>query len=197
MAKGPIITPQVEALIASIYEEHPKWKAPKVRYEAMWVLHRNDASLPKDWPSLSIVQKVLAKVRKEAGKTDPKDAPWSFGSLIEYPISPEALTEVVKIYEDMGPWMPFAGQDSIPFTIREALWVARLYKIIDDPDLFVDWAYQYAAEERYSEITERPLNTFELDDCLLNMPQKMVKGSHSSRKLARYYLYGESSNTDE
>jgi len=197
MAKGPIITPQVEALIASIYEEHPKWKAPKVRYEAISVLHRNDRSLPEDWPSLSIVQKVLAKVRKEAGKTNPKDAPWSLGSLIEYPIPPEALPAVTKIYKELDPWSPFMETNYGSLTVREALWVARLYKIIDDPDLFLDWAYQYAVEERYSEIMGKPLNTFELDDFLLNVPQEMVKGSHSSRKLARYYFYSESSNTDK
>jgi len=197
MAKGPLVTPKVEALIASIYEKNPKWKAPRVRYEVISILHKHDPSLPKDWPSLSMVQKVLAKVRKEVGKTNPKDARWSLGSLIEYPIPPEALPAVTKVYEELDPWSAFVDTAYGSFTVREALWVARLYKIIDEPDLVLDWAYQYAVEERYSEIMGKPLNTFDLDDFLLNVPQEMVKGSRSSRVPAIYYFYRESSNTDE
>lgn len=97
------MTPHIEALIASIYEKHPKWKAPAVRYEAISVLRKKDRTLPKDWPSLSTVQKILAKVRREAGKADPEDRPWSLGSLLEYPIPPEALPAVIKVYEGLDP----------------------------------------------------------------------------------------------
>ena len=51
MAKGPPITDGVEALIASIHQKHPKWKAPMVRNEVDHILHKNNPKLRAGWPS--------------------------------------------------------------------------------------------------------------------------------------------------
>ena len=117
MAKGPIVTAEVEALIASVYQNHPKWKAPEVRNEVGFILRKNKPDLPSNWPSLSTVQKVLAIVRKKMKETpvDPLDKPWSTASMAEYPIPAEALPFVLRL------WVWTAENLNAKFTIRQAL----------------------------------------------------------------------------
>ena len=123
MAKGPIVTPRVEALIASVYQKHPKWKAPMVRNEVEGILHKRNPHLPIGWPSLSTVQKILATIRKSMREMplDPRDKPWSTTSMADYPISPEALPLILHL------WVWTRENLDIEFTIREAQWAARLY----------------------------------------------------------------------
>lgn len=134
MPKGPIVTPAVEALIASVYQKHPKWKAPRVRNEVESILRKDNRNSPKGWPSLSTVQKTLATIRKNLANPSPEDEPWSISTLNDYPIPPEALPKVLEEYRlhqvaknekpeldealSRGAWKVF--------TIRQAKWVARL-----------------------------------------------------------------------
>ena len=186
MAKGPIITPEVENLIVFIHEKHRRWTANMVCNEARSTLRKKNPRLPKDWPSLSTVQKILARVRKEVGRVDPKDGVWSLGSLLEYPMSPEALPAVMEAYSDLDIWSSADWPNPGYLTVREALWLARLYKLIEDPGLLLEWAYQYAMAERYSEITGRALNTTPLDYLFVTAPQG-ARGSRDSRELAQWY----------
>lgn len=148
MAKGPLITAQVEALIASVYEQHPKWKAPMVRNEVEFILRKKNRNSPKGWPSLSIVQKTLATVRRNLANPSPEDEPWSLSTLKDYPIPPEALPKVLEDYKqhklldekDNGTFeipeevqRKFASRrlnpEKLPktnFSVRDAKWVAQL-----------------------------------------------------------------------
>jgi len=129
MARGRIITPEVEALIRRVHLNNPKMKANEVRnlvkselrtkenYSALW-------PIPKEWPSLSKVQKVLAKVireEKELSEEEKKqEEPWDMSTLGEYPIPPEAVPLVLDV----------SMQLQQPLTIREAKWIGRLYRLI-------------------------------------------------------------------
>jgi len=123
MPKGPIVTHEIQAFIASIYGKHPKWKAKEVCNEVRSLLRKNNPKLPSEWPSLSTVQKVLATVRKNMKEMplDPRDKPWSTPSMVKYPIPPEALPAVLIV------WFWVRENLDIDLTIREAQWVARLY----------------------------------------------------------------------
>jgi hypothetical protein len=155
MAKGPLVTDAVEVLIAAVYQKHPKWKAPVVRNEVDFHLHKDNPKLPPGWPSLSTVQKVLAKVRKPRSP-DPQEKPWSIATLGDYPIPPEALPKVLELWKytlELPPLSPevvstlqrltkpIIEEHHLPetlleeisekaerreLTIREAKWAARL-----------------------------------------------------------------------
>lgn len=126
MAKGPIVTEAVEALIAQVYQGHPKWKALEIQHEASYLLHAENPGLPSRWPGLSCVQKVLAIVRKkEKEPPNPQEKPWSMATLDEYPISPEAIPEVLRIWT-------LRMESGISFTIREAKWAARFSAFVLD-----------------------------------------------------------------
>lgn len=158
MAKGQVVGPEVENLIASVYRQHHgKWKAPKVRDEVEGLLldkavKEGKSKPPEGFPSLSKVQKFLAILRRP-GTTE--DEPWSISTLNdEHPIPPEALPVVLDV--------SMSSQQTL--TIREAKWIGRLYNLLSTiisqqkiDKVSVEWikgiATFYATSERISEIT--------------------------------------------
>jgi len=154
MAKGPIVTDAVQAIIASVYQKHPKWKASMVRNEVSDILRKDNPKLPSGWPSLSIVQKVLAPVRKKMKErpVDPQDKPWSMATLDQYPISHEALPAVIEAWKHRA----------YTLTIREAKWVAR-FSAIPEKDLWWE-AIQYAGMEYvYEQLIGQPFDSSKFD----------------------------------
>ena len=132
MPKGPKVTDAIEALIAQIHQKHRKWKAVEVQREVSSILRKKNRQLPKGFPSLSAVQKVLAKIRKKNTlPPDPKDKPFSLGALVEHHIPPEALPMVLRV------WASCNGEKdgftwSSGFSIRDALWVSRFSHLYDE-----------------------------------------------------------------
>lgn len=168
MAKGPLITDKVEALIGRICREHPKWKAAMVRNEVSHILRKENSKLPPSWPSLSTVQKVLALIRKNASKLpeDPQDRPWSMATLDRPdipPIPPEALPAVLNVWKlriDSEEW-------NFSFSIREAKWAARLSTLITDTEKLSTKASQYARTEILYQLIGRSFDSSGLDSLLM------------------------------
>ena len=169
MAKGPIVTTEVEFIIASVYQKHPKWKATEVRNEVSHILQKSNPKLPSDWPGLSTVQKVLAIVRKP--QIDPQNKPWSMGTLNEYPIPPDAIPSVLKVWKHWDDMVREVGLDKLAFdptlTIRGAKWAGRLAHVIDDIGVLAVWALQYASVEQMLQYLGKPFDSHVLDDELM------------------------------
>lgn len=127
MPQGQAIGSKVENLIGSVYEEHPKWKAPRVRNEVAGILFDEaieEGKKPlKDFPSLSVVQKVLGKVRKNLANPRTVDKPWSMSDGIAegVEISSETLPYVLTA------WIFMKQAWNQNLTIREVRWLNRLY----------------------------------------------------------------------
>ncbi len=148
MAKGRIITSAVEQFIIKVYLRRPTWRAREIREEVNARLRENDPSITPEWPSLSAVQKVLARIHKKEKELpqDPEDRPWSVSDLTQYPIPPETLPTVLRAWADALHW-------SAPLTIREVRWAARLYYItkessVFDVGLLATMARKYAFAEK-------------------------------------------------
>lgn len=176
MAKGPLVTDEIKALIASVYQKHPKWKAPVVRNEVSYILREKNPKLPPGWPSLSTVQKVLAIVREP--HLDLLDKPWSLATMDNpdnYPISPEALPAVLEVWKSrLEEWKSRTGQwesrieQEVSFTIREAKWVARLSALFkDDLQRLSKLASQYARLELIYQLINRPFDSTMADKLLI------------------------------
>jgi hypothetical protein len=116
MARGPIITEEVEEFIKQFKKRHETWKAWQIQKRVSQLLHKDNPSLPEGWPGLNAVQKVLA----EMPDIDPQDETWSVASLERYPIDPETFPRVFALllyrFDEYG--------DEL--TIREAKWASRL-----------------------------------------------------------------------
>ena len=134
MAKGAYLTPRIKNLIAKIYLEHRDYRPTKAREELLKKM--KDQGLHEifgtDFPSVSSVSKQLKEYRDRDEERLPVskelDKPWTFSSLAKYPIAPEAIPLIVSIYEKC--LMEDASGDWL-FSIREALWIGRLHKIIE------------------------------------------------------------------
>lgn len=168
MAKGPLVTEQIEVLIASVYRKHPKRKAPAVRNEVDYFLRQDNPKLPAGYPSLSTVQKVLALVRRKAKELpdNPQERPWSTASLDNkdnYYTPPEALPVVLKVWKSLI-------EKNISLTIREAKWVSRLSWVITDMGQLTETARRYALMEFLYDSINRPFNSRGLDKSLMGIP---------------------------
>ena len=165
MAKGPIITPEVEVLIATVYQKHPKWKAKEVCNWVRGDLKKKDPNLRDDWPSLSTVQKVLATYRKNKSKfpEDPLERPWSMATLDDYPIPPEAILSVLEVWK-------FRIEKGDILTIREAKWVARLSGVLKTIEDISYEAFEYARFELMFQLLNRPFDSTYLDRELMGLP---------------------------
>ena len=164
MGKGPLITAGVEALISGVYQKYPKWKAPEVCAEVIYMLRKDNPKLPSGWPSLSTVQKVLATVRRKVKElpNNPLDQPWGMGTLDEHPISSEAVPAVLSVWKS-------CFEKGVGFTIREAKWAARLSGLIADTEKLYITARRYARTELMFELIGNPFDSTTLDHSLMDV----------------------------
>ena len=161
MPKGPLITPEIEALIASVYRKHPDWKAPKIRNEVESIVFQNKLGFPRGWPGLSAVQKVLAVARKP----QPPPGPWSLASLDNedsQSMTPEELRAVFELYERCMK----LGRS---FSTRDAKWAARLSAFIEDVEELNREVDRYSVAEDIFESIGRPFNSRWLDCNLMGL----------------------------
>jgi hypothetical protein len=166
MAKGRIVTDREKTLISQICLEHPDWYAKQVLPELHKRLGYIKDKEDRYWPGLSTVQKIMADIarrRKEIkDEGAPQDQPWSIGTLEKYPISPEALPTVLKAwvyFQEHISW----EDETHPFSIRVAKWVARLYRVIDEMEYLVNTAWVYSIREQATELAGTEMNNLILD----------------------------------
>jgi len=121
-------------LIGDIYRKNRNLGPTKAREELLKRMKEKglDKNYGPDYPSVSSVSLQLKKCKENDDKRTPEskelDKPWSIGSLSKYPIPPEAIPLVSSIYEKCL----IAGLSTEwLLSIREALWIGRLYKILE------------------------------------------------------------------
>ena len=177
MPKGPIITDKVDVLIAEVYHElERQWnKIP----QAIDVMQEVDIQLEGKGPGLSAIQKRLTKIRTKdkqdkAAKKE-IDAAWCLGSLIKYPIVPDALPSVLSVWKQRQ-------AEEWPFTVREALWVARLHSLFTNPKDNWGFAVWYAARERAYEVLGKVPDTSDLDAQLVRFMKGGKRNERSHKK---------------
>jgi hypothetical protein len=130
MARGNVLPGSMKTLIAQVYLEHPDWRTRKIREEVINQWHQASRNYDDpNWPGLSAVQKLLAEYRKEheeqALDLKELDRPWGILDTAKYPIPPEILPTVLEA------WGSKLEEDA-PITIREALWIVRLYYVFKE-----------------------------------------------------------------
>lgn len=138
-------------------------------------------------PKLSTLEKKILEYRKEPS---PKDEPWDIFSLLKYPIPPEALPTVLRM------WSWTQEELDMNLTIREAQWVARLYTAVNavakDSRLeerqmaFLSVVIRaYAATEMVAELTGSPLNVGASFDLMIWW---LITGQQITPKLGKNWL---------
>jgi hypothetical protein len=133
MARGPHLK-AIQDKLNEIFRKYPELRSRPTEFRKQ-LLEEYGEELEKnygpDFPSRVAISKWLKEYRRKYEERPPElkelDKPWSFGSLVNNPIPPEAIPLVALIHdkclsEDSEEWV---------LTIREALWIGRLHKIIE------------------------------------------------------------------
>lgn len=127
MPRGPKIDKNIERLILRVHEANPDLIAKEVQAE-LWETKEwkmiPPNSFPKNWPGVDAIQKLIKEARDKKIRIGPdiKDRPWSLVSLSRYPVPPEALPFILKVWAR-------SIEISNPLTINQALWVSRIYTL--------------------------------------------------------------------
>jgi hypothetical protein len=159
-----------EYLLTKIREEHPEYNQTQIQAELA-------KKLPGD---LTIRDFRLATYKPNQEKVEASglDNPWHLGTLIDKPLPPEAIPELLALQE----WNKKEHSEIMYFrneaiTIRQALWVARILGILTllrsdkhrKTDLYRwlwEWSYTYAQYERVCTLSKEIFNTSILDNAI-------------------------------
>ncbi|MFC2036331.1 hypothetical protein ACFLUJ_09510 [Chloroflexota bacterium] len=150
MPRGRVIPERVKRIIKELYLKHPNLPAKDVQWEVHNTYRKYERHIPDNWPGLNAVQKILHDIRLQH-ISNPKDTAWSLYTLAEFDIPADALQTVVDAYAITKTW------DSEPLTVREALWVARLYRVITDIEELAIASRECSDNERLNEISGKSL----------------------------------------
>lgn len=123
-------------------------------------------------PGIRKTQQILKEARREyEGLPDEikkMDKPWTLVSSSKFEIPSDALPTVLKIWKQELNWFQ-------PFTIRQAKWVARLYKVIpEDLILLAYWSNLYAITERMCDMLSIDFNSESFDAALVMSPWELL-----------------------
>lgn len=191
MAQGDIITPEVEQIITEIWQEHVNkgWTAKEIQSEVAKRIQLKWPSRYKlDWPGLRAVQDRLAKIKDnfESEEFQKLEASWHLYlmRMPEYQIPPEVVPDILAVQEwcvKEHPDVPLFKSE--PLTIRQALWIARLYgitrllhagkakgknKSLDITKWLWLWSKAYAQYEILCYLSGTPPDTTKLDKAIWN-----------------------------
>jgi hypothetical protein len=159
MARRPIVPTEVEHYISQVYSLYgKKWKAIQVQREVVYNLNHDPklrkrlnlpAQLPKNWPGLNKVQRVLADIRKydKEHPLDTEDKPWSLASIENHPIDTQAIPAVMQLFY----YRLQKGYRKL--TIREAKWADRLTEIYTE---WSDLVSDFPTDEERDRVVEYP-----------------------------------------
>lgn len=191
MPKGPKIADEVHQVIATKVLENPTMKREEIVHEIKKVLDARGGHVPER----NTLLKQISFYRHHSPVS--LDVPWSVGSLAQHPIPPEALPVVLQAYVLEDTWgTPTATSYGVrrgTLTVREALWVARIYQLfLDEEDGnqeenwrdMLQWARTYALKEQEWQAQGRRmfLHTSITDRDLMDA----VRNKHSLSFLSSY-----------
>ncbi|MFC1847668.1 hypothetical protein ACFLW5_02515 [Chloroflexota bacterium] len=158
-------------LVAEIFFTHPDWNARQI-YDRYLLLVD-----PKNAVTLNAIQKHVEKLKYKWNEIQKIgiDTPWSLGKTLDLPAEAvDAIFRVQKwaekdhieqVYKDTR--QGIANRFGV--TIRQAFWIARLYKYAKSTSFLWVASFIYAVYElkwELSEQSEQPLNTWQLDSAL-------------------------------
>ncbi|MFC2047189.1 hypothetical protein ACFLTK_02800, partial [Chloroflexota bacterium] len=132
MPQAAVLTDEVKRLIAHIYRQDKKQRAKEVLDKVHEELKRND------WPKLSVIQRELKKVKANETLTQINyDSPWHLGLMDKYSVTSDAVPFILLVQDWLDKYPDLFGSPppQQPLTIRQALWVSRLYRMVDKDKL--------------------------------------------------------------
>ena len=110
-------------------------------------------------PSEETLMKMISDARNK--ETSPLDKPWHMGTLGDIPLPSEAIPYILKIKK-----IHTQNESIGKLTIRQAIWISRLYATIKDINDLGYNAYMISVYEIMCSLSKTPFDTSEFDDIL-------------------------------
>lgn len=127
---------------------------------------RRDIFLPSLRKTQYIIRDAEARQKELSPEQQLQQKPWDMVSLNDYPLPNESIPIVMQVWR-------YCCHTDENFTIRQAKWVSRLFKILPPMPNFL-WAisYMYSKKEELSIMSGIPCDTF-MDDIGLVMQENI------------------------
>jgi hypothetical protein len=164
--RGPKTLWKVKLEIWRLKKAHTDWITEKIRKELLKEFKGTRIHIPQ----VSTINNILNE-GKDKTVHNPLDDLWSLAGSIKYNIPDEASFLLLEVAKRTG---------KLPFTIREARWIYRLYPLLekalqeqysakrsDQIDKIVEISQFYAYQEEIREIEGISNNTYNLDKKVL------------------------------
>ena len=182
MGRTPVLTDELKSTISLIKDRHPNWSIRDIQKK----IPEFKRSLVGKVPGRTVIGDFIAKEYKPAKKKQDEtgiDRSWHLGTLNQYPLPPEAVKRVLAIQRSR---VVLTTGD---ITIRQAIWISRLYVLIEDLKILGRIAWHYAFHERISQISGiKDFDTSEYDS-LLPQPKELLKRFESQVSSADYKIF--------
>jgi hypothetical protein len=156
MSKASHLTKEIHTEVNRILIEHPEWRRFPSRVHSEF--HAKNPGLhvkygeDSDWPGEDAIGKYMRKLpHKLEELLDTGDKPWSLISAEDYPIPPEALPVVLRVWAH-------SLRKKRPLTERQAIWVSRLCCVFDGKSMSSLWeaAVAVAYHEKVFKVDDHP-----------------------------------------
>lgn len=144
------------------------WQEGKNDKDIRWCLEQQLTQLIKDINEVRDIEDLpslysIGDFRRKELERNPEsdlDNPWHLGTLNDDPLPADAIPHILLV-------QAWAKKNTIPLTIRNAIWISRLYKIkeIKNTEALFTVAGVYSIFERRCELAglPKPYNTSNLD----------------------------------
>ena len=131
-------------------------KGPKIKDWVKWYI-RTEALKNRDEPRDSVAERIekyldgkegvpsrdtINKKISSARSNDPGDSPWGVSDIAKCHIPPEAVPTVLKVWANTV--------NKKPITIKQALWIARLYHVFQEAGLLDNMLVLMALVNEYA-----------------------------------------------
>ena len=182
-------------IVLDIFLSHRDWNASEIYEE-----YKKRLDDPNNEVTLNAIQKHMESLKAIYGTIKQLDEQWHLGVLDQtintpqegivprFSITPEAIRIITDIQKMID------GRKK-QLTIRQALWVSRLYKMFDRPlilkdeeekeytievnDQIYNWACAYAEREIICKLNKITFETVSLDHALRDGDIPSVSGNHT------------------
>ena len=183
MARPEILTDYMKRYVTALKLVHPGMKAKEITASLRHYLVNEYSSLEEyagsdidviertveqERISQSAIIKHLTEVNRGIKTPSELEKPWNLGMSNRYPVPPDALPVLLDIL----------ASDNIPkedegVTVRQALWIGRLYRIVHKSELLYTIVRHYAFWERVCEISNIDFDSAEYDR-ILTRPDELA-----------------------
>jgi len=171
------LTDELKLRISTLLKDHKKrMKAPAiqntlraylqevVRKEGNWTDKQISAEAEYRLPGISSIQQYAKTVYAELEKPSPLDKHWHLGVLKDNPFIPaDAIPYILKIQKIQNSKPELLGK----LTIRQAIWVSRLYTTVKNIRSLGKISYYYSLGEQIHVLSGTTFDTSFYDDKLI------------------------------